>query len=175
MAEHKQRTETIMFFCALLVLLLAGGIYLATHRAPAPPVVDKTAGEKSGKPGDEPAAGRFDLGHPLKASKRNPFDSPLAQPTPQTPPVGPRPGPGSTPPAPIGPASPPPVAAADFVVTGIMDSDGLRQATLKQGEKTFIVGVGESLEGGYSVKAITSDRVILAKGRERFTLKMGGG
>jgi hypothetical protein len=83
-------------------------------------------------------------------------------------PEAPRPAPPAAKPAP--PAAPPPAV----VITGILEGDD-NVAILKWDDShRQVVRVGDKLDGGYVVKAIRSDAVVVAHRTTTWTIRLGG-
>ena len=167
MAHPRQKTEAVLFAFAVLVLLLAATIYIVSHKGPPP--VGTAKPPASAKQPKAQTASPPPPGKPLPRSGRDPFGSPFAgsRPTPSSgslPPPGPRP-----------PSLPPPAGAPqlqEFVLAGVLTGPS-PLAMVRRGEKRYLVRVGQALEGGYSVRAIEEDRVVLSKGGERLVLRLG--
>ena len=171
MAHPRQKTEVALLAFALVILLLAGAVYLVSHKGPPPVAKAKpTASMEKRAPGR--AQSPIALGEPLRPSRRDPFGSPLAttQPAPRT--IG-------APPTilPAGPASSRPPAGEPeeqrFLLVGI-GQGAAPLAVIRREGKRFMVGLGEPVEDGYRVWAIREGSVVLAKGTERLVLRLKG-
>jgi hypothetical protein len=167
MGQQRHKTELVLLVFALVILMLAGAIYILSHKGP-PPVA--TAKPPSSEKQPEQAVGKRPgpLGKPLRPSTRNPFGSPLTggEATPGGPGVTVAPGPPQ-----VGPAAP---QVGGFVLVGILKG-AQPMAVIREGEKRHEVRVGDRVGEGYVVEAIGEGRVVLAKGGQRVVLKLGGG
>lgn len=76
---------------------------------------------------------------------------------------------------PTGASGSSPSAKEAFILRGIVRLQGLALAVIHNNGKTYIIGVGETLEKtGYSLKDIGEDRVTIVSGDKELLLVLGG-
>lgn len=88
------------------------------------------------------------------------------------PPPPPSPPPPPPPPAPPPPPPPPPVLPYRFV--GLLDEGrgGKPRVFLSLGDKLLVAGVGDRLEGGYQLVAISAQELVFQHVQNNVTLKL---
>jgi hypothetical protein len=147
--------------------------------APPPPAPKPAAKPPAPKPATKPQLA-------AASALRDEFDSPpmdalpafvkvteLGPSAPSQPPAPPKPAPAPKPAAKPAPAPAPPPSPPAVVVTGILEGDE-NVAILKWNDShRQVVRVGDRLDGGYVIKTIRPEAVVVARGKHQWTVRLG--
>jgi hypothetical protein len=156
------------------------------HQDPFKPAINFETGPTktppaAAKPAEQPAPPQTGAKPPLTPLKDT-FDGPVMEGPAGTPPrlataaeVLRQDDPAKPPsaPAPVKAAPPAPPSPPAIVVTGILEGDDNVAIVKWSDEHRQVVRLGDRLDGGFVVKAIRPDAVVLARGSFQWTARLG--